>query len=111
MIVRPKASFFDILFAVRGSIAGRVAWRCLFITVLACIVVFTGDFHLEPMSHLGTAPFGLIGIAISIFMSFRNSAAYDRWWASVQPQLVNEKAIGPGINPFKELYEKQFGKA
>jgi ion channel-forming bestrophin family protein len=80
LIVRPKASFFDILFAVRGSIAGRVAWRCLFITVLACIVVFTGDFHLEPMSHLGTAPFGLIGIAISIFMSFRNSAAYDRWW-------------------------------
>lgn len=80
MIVRPKASFFDILFAVRGSIAGRVAWRCLFITVLACIVVITGDFHLESMSHLGTAPFGLIGIAISIFMSFRNSAAYDRWW-------------------------------
>lgn len=80
MIVRPKASVLDILFAVRGSIAGRVAWRCLFITLLACIVVFTGDFHLEPMSHLGTAPFGLIGIAISIFMSFRNSAAYDRWW-------------------------------
>lgn len=80
MIVRPKASFFDILFAIRGSIAGRVAWRCLFITVLACVVVFTGDFHLEPMTHLGTAPFGLIGIAISIFMSFRNSAAYDRWW-------------------------------
>lgn len=80
MIVRPKASFFDILFAIRGSIAGRVAWRCLFITVLACVVVLTGDFHLEPMTHLGTAPFGLIGIAISIFMSFRNSAAYDRWW-------------------------------
>lgn len=80
MIVRPKASLFEILFAIRGSIAGRVAWRCLFITVLACVVVLTGDFHLEPMSHLGTAPFGLIGIAISIFMSFRNSAAYDRWW-------------------------------
>ncbi len=80
MIVRPKASLWDILFAVRGSIAGRVAWRCLFITVLACVIVFTGDFHLEPMSHLGTAPFGLIGLAISIFMSFRNSAAYDRWW-------------------------------
>ena len=80
VIVRPKPTLFDILFAVRGSIAGRVAWRCLFITVLACVVVFTGDFHLEPMSHLGTAPFGLIGIAISIFMSFRNSAAYDRWW-------------------------------
>jgi ion channel-forming bestrophin family protein len=80
LIVRPKASFFDILFAVRGSIAGRVAWRCLFITALACVVVLTSDFHSETMTHFGTAPFGLIGIAISIFMSFRNSAAYDRWW-------------------------------
>ena len=80
MIVRPKATLFDILFAVRGSIALRVAWRCLFITALACVVVATGDFHLETMTHFGTAPFGLIGIAISVFMSFRNSAAYDRWW-------------------------------
>jgi len=37
-------------------------------------------------------------------------AAYDAWWASVQPQLVNENAVGPQKNPFKELYEKQFGK-
>jgi putative membrane protein len=80
LIVRPKASLWDILFAVRGSIAGRVVWRCLFITALACVVVLTGDLRFETMSHLGTAPFGLIGLAISIFMSFRNSAAYDRWW-------------------------------
>lgn len=80
MIVRPKASLFDVLFAVRGSIAGRVAWRCLFITVLACLIVYFGEAHLKWLSHLGTAPFGLIGIAISVFMSFRNSAAYDRWW-------------------------------
>jgi arylsulfatase A-like enzyme len=36
-------------------------------------------------------------------------AAYDQWWASVQPQLVNEDAVGPKVNPFKELYWKQFG--
>ena len=36
-------------------------------------------------------------------------AAYDKWWASVQPQLVNEDAVGPQINPFKERYWKQFG--
>jgi arylsulfatase len=36
-------------------------------------------------------------------------AAYDKWWDSVQPGLVNEDAVGPKINPFKELYEKQFG--
>ncbi len=36
-------------------------------------------------------------------------AAYNRWWKDVQPLLVNEDVTGPGINPFKELYYKQFG--
>jgi len=35
--------------------------------------------------------------------------AYDQWWSEVLPALVNEDAIGPKINPFKELYWKQFG--
>ena len=35
--------------------------------------------------------------------------AYDKWWDSVQPQLVNENAVGPKINPFKAQYWKQFG--
>ena len=36
-------------------------------------------------------------------------AAYDQWWNDVQPMLVNEDAVGPAVNPFKELYWKQFG--
>jgi arylsulfatase len=36
-------------------------------------------------------------------------ASYDRWWESVQPLLVNEDAVPPKMNPFKELYWKQFG--
>ncbi|GBD36444.1 Arylsulfatase [bacterium HR36] len=35
---------------------------------------------------------------------------YDRWWDSILPYLVNEDAVGPPLNPFKELYWKQFGK-
>jgi len=37
------------------------------------------------------------------------AAAYDQWWDSVQPMLVNENAVGPRVNPFKELYWRQFG--
>jgi arylsulfatase len=37
------------------------------------------------------------------------ASAYDRWWASLPPLLVNEKATGPKVNPFKQLYWKQFG--
>jgi arylsulfatase A-like enzyme len=36
-------------------------------------------------------------------------AAYDQWWDEVQPLLVNENVVGPKMNPFKELYWKQFG--
>jgi arylsulfatase len=41
----------------------------------------------------------------------RLRAAYDQWWADVQPRLVNETAVGPAINPFKALYYDQFGGA
>jgi arylsulfatase len=34
--------------------------------------------------------------------------AYDRWWAEVQPLMVNERAVGPKINPFKQRYWRQF---
>jgi arylsulfatase len=35
-------------------------------------------------------------------------AEYDLWWESVKPLLVNETAVGPRINPFHELYWKQY---
>ena len=37
-------------------------------------------------------------------------AEYDRWWESLPPYLVNEDAVQPKSNPFKDLYWKQFGK-
>jgi arylsulfatase len=39
----------------------------------------------------------------------RLAGEYDRWWQSVQPDLVNENVDGPAENPFKEAYWKQMG--
>jgi len=36
-------------------------------------------------------------------------AAYETWWASAVPGMVNEGAVGPEINPFKKAYWAQFG--
>jgi len=36
-------------------------------------------------------------------------AAYDQWWSEILPALVNEDAVGPKVNPFKEAYWIQFG--
>jgi len=37
---------------------------------------------------------------------------YDKWWSDTLPLMVNEEheGKGPAVNPFKELYWKQFGK-
>jgi arylsulfatase len=37
------------------------------------------------------------------------AAAYETFWAEALPLMVNEKVVGPKINPFQELYYKQFG--
>jgi arylsulfatase len=37
------------------------------------------------------------------------AAAFERWWEECLPLMVNEQAVGPRINPFHELYFKQFG--
>ncbi len=38
-------------------------------------------------------------------------AAYDRWWNSVQPQLVNENAVGPKVNPFTACIARLRGES
>jgi len=37
------------------------------------------------------------------------AAAYEKFWAEAVPLMVNEKAVGPAINPFQKLYYQQFG--
>jgi arylsulfatase len=38
------------------------------------------------------------------------SEEYDAWWTSLKGQYdLNEKALGPKLNPFAEQYWKQFG--
>lgn len=36
------------------------------------------------------------------------AAAYDAWWDSLPPYLVNEQQTGPKWNPFHEQYWKQY---
>lgn len=37
------------------------------------------------------------------------SAAFDKWWDECLPLMVNEKAVGPKLNPFAVQYWNQFG--
>ncbi|MCY1015801.1 bestrophin family protein [Pyxidicoccus sp. MSG2] len=80
MIVRPRPGSLRLLFVVRGTILPRVLPHVLGIAVLSCLVVWTlKQGHLR-LSVTSPAPLSLLGIALSIFLGFRNNACYDRWW-------------------------------
>ena len=79
MIVRPKPTLWDVLFTLKGSISRDVALRLLVITLLSALVTLLSFRHPGQFGKFGAAPFTLIGLLLSIFVSFRDNACYDRW--------------------------------
>ena len=80
MIVRSQPGLFDILFAVNGSILPRIARRLAVIAFVSVVAILAAREHPGIFAKISTIPFTLIGIALSVFMSFRNDACYTRWW-------------------------------
>ncbi|PIB89890.1 bestrophin family protein [Caulobacter sp. FWC2] len=80
MIVRDRPGLGEVLTAMHGSIVPKIAGRLLILAAISVGAVLLHRTLPEPMGHLGAMPFTLIGLALSIFMSFRNNACYDRWW-------------------------------
>lgn len=80
MIVRPRPNWLRMLFVRRGSLLPRILPQLLFTTAIAGLVVL---FHGQLLHHkitLTAVPFSLVGVALAIFLGFRNSASYDRYW-------------------------------
>jgi putative membrane protein len=82
MIVRDRPIGFALFFIMRGSILSAI-WKVLLLNIVISVLVTLAHgtiFH-EKVT-LTTIPFTLIGLALAIFLGFRNSAAYDRYWES-----------------------------
>lgn len=80
MIVRPKPGLWQVAFAVRGSILPRIMGRLATIAAVCAAAILAARAHPDLFAQISIVPFTLIGLALSIFMSFRNNACYDRWW-------------------------------
>jgi putative membrane protein len=80
MIVRPRPSLFRLFFILRGSIIMRVLPQILITSILSLLVVLWHSLWPGVLPVFSGAPFALLGIALSIFLGFRNNACYDRWW-------------------------------
>ncbi|MBK6463358.1 MAG: bestrophin family protein [Myxococcales bacterium] len=73
-----NAWIYDI--ALGGRALPRIWPRVAGVTTLAVISSYA--YHHLPHFHfsLTTTPFTLIGVPLGIFLGFRNSASYDRFW-------------------------------
>jgi putative membrane protein len=80
MIVRDRPGGPQLLFALRGSILPNIAGKLATCAALAVAVTLTHGFLFKWKIILTLAPFSLIGLALAIFLGFRNSVAYDRYW-------------------------------
>ena len=80
MIVRPRPHFLQLFFILRGSIVPRIYPGILATAALSALVAWLHQSRPGLLPNFSGGPFALIGIALSIFLGFRNSACYDRWW-------------------------------
>lgn len=70
----------SLLFALNGSIV-PVIWKRVLYTIALSVVVILIDRHFVSL-HIGlnAAPLTLMGLTLAIFLGFRNTVAYQRWW-------------------------------
>lgn len=102
MIVREKPGPLQLLLAMRGSVLPRVAPRVVIFTGLAAALVAVDRFFMH-LPGTQTAPFAVFGIALSLFLGFRNNAAYDRWWEGrrLWGQLISDtRSLGREVQIF-----------
>ncbi|GGY27930.1 bestrophin family protein [Paludibacterium paludis] len=81
MIIRPKApSTLSMLFSRHGSIIPFIWGKVLFTVLIALAVSVTHGTLYHFKVTLTATPFSLIGLTLAIFLGFRNSVCYDRFW-------------------------------
>lgn len=80
MIIRKKEHWFMMLFILRGSVLPKLFPRLLFLCLFSILVVYLRGDVFNVKVPLNPTPFTLFGVALAIFLGFRNTASYERWW-------------------------------
>ncbi|WP_166425437.1 bestrophin family ion channel [Paraglaciecola sp. 20A4] len=80
MIIRDTPHSFRLFFILRGSVLPLIYGKIIFITLLGVAVAIAQHFFPNVFPNFTLAPVALFGVALSLFLGFRNNASYDRWW-------------------------------
>jgi len=80
MITKKKTNWFRMLFEWEGSVLPQLLPRLSILFIFSVLIVYFREFLLRYHIHINPAIFTLFGIALAIFLGFRNSVSYDRFW-------------------------------
>jgi putative membrane protein len=80
MIVRERPSGLRLFLVLRGSVLQRIRLTLLLNVLLATLVTIVHGNLFSIKITLTAIPFTLIGLPLAIFLGFRNTTAYDRYW-------------------------------
>ena len=80
MIIKKKDNWFKMLFEWKGSVLPQLLPRLFLLFLFSFLIVYYKSFLLEYNLHINPAIFTLFGIALAIFLGFRNNVSYDRFW-------------------------------
>jgi len=80
VIVRPKLNWFRMLFVWHGSVLSTVLPPMGFVLLSSLLALAAHYWFAALPLQLDPVPFSLIGIALAIFVAFRNTASYERFW-------------------------------
>lgn len=80
MIIKKKDNWFKMLFEWKGSVLPQLLPRLSLLFLFSFLVVYFKSLLLKYNLHINPAIFTLFGIALAIFLGFRNNVSYDRFW-------------------------------
>nr|WP_318381691.1 bestrophin family protein [uncultured Enterobacter sp.] len=79
MIVRPQQHWLARIFVWHGSVLSKIFSRLLLNLLLSVAVILMLPWYSSLGIKLTVAPFSILGVAIAIFLGFRNNACYARY--------------------------------
>jgi putative membrane protein len=79
MIVREHPSSLQLFFVMQGSVVPKIIGKIVGVALLSVLVLLVDQFAFT-LPRISIAAMSIFGVALSLFLGFRNNAAYDRWW-------------------------------
>lgn len=106
MFIHRRITWREVALLMRRTTITRIWKRLTVVLIVAILVTAVHEIWPDRLLLLTPVPFTILGVGLGIFLGFRNSASYDRYWEGrkLWGTLVNEcRSLTREILTFAEV--------